>query len=104
VIRNANEGTGISLTYLAGTILGSKTQQLQRLLFRLSRGKVLCFFDQESFKLTDLDGVERLRTVFVLIFEGNEYLKEKVSKICAGVDCSIYSLPEHGKTGPEMFN
>jgi hypothetical protein len=39
---------------------------------------VLCYFDKQNFNLKDLDGIEIQRTVFLLIFEGNEYLKEKV--------------------------
>lgn len=78
--------------------------QLERLIFRLSRGQVLCFFDKEIFKLKDLDGVERTRTVFVLSFLSNDFLKEKVLRVCAGLECTIYSLPEDGQGGPLLFN
>jgi hypothetical protein len=64
----------------------------------------LCYFDKDTFNLKDLDGIERTRTVFVLSFVGNDFIKEKVLRVCAGLECTIYSLPDDGDASPQLFN
>lgn len=92
------------MCYVAGTIDGMKILQLEKLVFRLSRGQVLCYFDNDTFQLKDLDGKERTRSVFVLSFVDNDFLKEKVQRVCSGLECTIYSLPDDGHASPHFFS
>ena len=53
---------------MAGTIDVSDRQMFQKLIFRVSRGKVLVHFDPHHFKIINFDGQEKERAVYILVF------------------------------------
>ena len=81
---------------MAGTIQIKEISSFEKLIFRISRGKVLCYFDPLNFKTKDIDGIEKTLQVYVLVFQGGEYLKEKMTKICDMFNGTNYELPGQG--------
>ena len=79
---------------MAGTIAVAEINQFEKLIFRTSRGKVLCYFDPLNFKIKDVDGNEKIRVVYVLVFQEGDYLKDKVTKICDSFQAKAFILPE----------
>ncbi len=93
----------MKIVYLAGTIDVTDMRYFEKLVFRTSRGKVLCYFDPLNFKLRDFDGNERSRVVYVLVFQQGDFIKDKVERICdtfKGIQCP---LPGEGSAGSEEF-
>lgn len=43
---------------------------------------MLTFFDADEFTLKDYEGVDRHRTVYVLVFQQGSYLRDRVMRIC----------------------
>ena len=64
-----NRDRGVSITYIAGTINKSERQVFERLIYRASRGRVLVHFDEENFTIKDIEGVEKIRVVYILVFQ-----------------------------------
>lgn len=89
------------MSYMAGTIGHSEMHNFSRLIYRQSRGKVLCHFDQKDFKTRDLDGKENVRVVFLLVFQSGGVLVERMMKICDAFMCKRYVLPQDGYAKPE---
>jgi hypothetical protein len=88
---------------VAGTIDSHELRQFEKLIFRASRGKVLCYFDPHHFKVKDFDGIEKHRVVYVLVFQEGGYLKDKVKRICDAFLGKTFELPAEGHGGPEEF-
>lgn len=62
-------GMGVHITYIAGTISNLEKSSFERICYRASRGKVLCYFSDKIFTIKDFDGVEKTRVVYVLVFQ-----------------------------------
>lgn len=73
---------GVSIAYIAGTINASEQRSFEKLIFRISRGKVLTRFHEQSFILKDFDGIEKTKTVFVLVFQEGAHLRDKITRVC----------------------
>ena len=59
---------GVQIAYTAGSIGATEQRTFEKLIFRMSRGKVLARFHERSFELRDFDGHTRTRTAFVLVY------------------------------------
>jgi hypothetical protein len=59
---------GVSITYLAGTINTTEKRAFERICYRMSRGKALCYFSDSTFTIRDFEGVETQKVVYVLVF------------------------------------
>jgi len=44
--ENVNAYGGLTTAFLAGTIKGGEQERMNRLIFRVTRGKALCFFKE----------------------------------------------------------
>ncbi len=60
---------GVSIAYISGTINYTEQRGFEKLIFRASRGKVLTRFHDQNFTLKDFDGVEKTKTVYVLVYQ-----------------------------------
>ena len=60
---------GVHIGYLAGTIDLKDEVIFQKMIFRASRGKVLCYFANTPIKLRQADDTVVERTVYVLVFQ-----------------------------------
>lgn len=54
---------------MAGTINSEEVERFKRMLFRVSRGKVLQFYSPVDAPLKDFNGKLLAKTVYVLAFE-----------------------------------
>ena len=72
----------ISIRYIAGTINKDEVMRFKRLLFRVSRGKVLSYFEDIDVELKDFQGKNLQKCVYVIVFEEGTHLREKVTKVC----------------------
>ena len=88
---------------MAGTIDNTEINSFTKLIYRASRGTVLCNLDSTSFKVKDLDGKEFTRAVFVLVFQAGSYLVDRMTKICDGFQCRRFPIPRDGHGSPEEF-
>lgn len=75
---------GVQISYMAGTIENKEISAFSKLIYRASRGTVLCNFNPQTFNITDIDGKETTRVVFTLLFQAGTYLGERMAKICDG--------------------
>ena len=98
-----NRENGVSITYIAGTINKNEKQIFEKLVYRASRGRALCHFDESNFTIKDFDGVEKHRVVYVLVFQQVAFLRERVHKTCETFQGKIFSLPDDGASGPASF-
>lgn len=77
-----NKEHGVQVGYLAGTINNTEKQTFEKLIYRASRGKVLCYFDEQGFTVKDFEGHEKHRVVYVLVFQSGAHLRERVHRVC----------------------
>lgn len=91
------------IAYVAGTINHTEQTSFEKLIFRASRGKVLSYFDQNSFTIRDYDGNEKTKTAYVLIFQEGRWLREKITRVCQSFQGKIFQLPEEGQGGSLPF-
>jgi hypothetical protein len=87
---------GVQISYMAGTIDNKEINAFTKLIYRASRGTVLCNFDHQTFKIKDLDGRETTRVVFALVFQAGTFLGERMTKICDGFQCRRFAIPHDG--------
>ena len=60
---------GVTISYMSGTINATEQRAFEKLIFRMSRGKVLTRFHERNFELKEFDGPVKIKTVFVLVFQ-----------------------------------
>jgi len=94
---------GVKLCYMTGTIANNEIKNFSKLIYRTSRGKVLSYFDQEHFKLTELDGTTKERIVYMLVFQAGEVLSDRMERLCDIFQCKKYPLPQEGYAAPDEF-
>ena len=95
-MKAASESGLQQIAYLAGCINNTEQAVFEKLIFRASRGKVLTYFDQNSFTVKDYDGNEKTKTAYVLIFNEGRYIREKITRVCQSFQGKIFPLPEEG--------
>ena len=84
------------LNVVSGLIRDDESQRLLKLLYRVSRGKVAAFFKEVGANQYDaaVNQDESRKTVFVLVFEDNKMLEERVLKICQSFTNHTYVMPK----------
>ena len=83
------------LNVVSGLIQDDESQRLLKLLYRVSRGKVACFFKEVGANQLDIVSKDDTRkTVFVLVFEDNKQLESRVLKICQSFTNHTYVMPK----------
>lgn len=95
---------GVHITYLAGLIQKSEIFQFKKVLFRASRGKVLCkVCDESPIDYTRvgpslLESKPRDAYVYVLVFQDIHVLRSKIKRICEIYsNGQAYPLPRDGQ-------
>ncbi len=74
---------GVTISYISGTIPATEQRSFEKLIFRLSRGKVLTRFHERNFELKDFDGSIKIKTVFVLVFQEGQHIRDRITRVCA---------------------
>ena len=82
---------------MTGLMRETDRLQMTRLLFRSSKGMVLSFFRDVGHETKFLGENNQQKTFFVLVFQQNETLKQRVSKIC-----EIYANKTYVKSIPQL--
>ncbi len=75
----------VAISYLAGTIAKDEMFRFKKMVFRATRGKALTYFrDLDQSGLTDYTGAldNKLRTVYVIVFQEGQHLRSRLQKIC----------------------
>jgi hypothetical protein len=80
-VKEQFSAEGIKLVYMAGTVGPDEARALSKLVYRASRGKTLCYFDQQHFQVTDIDGNTHNRVVYMLVFQALDLLADRMDKI-----------------------
>jgi hypothetical protein len=95
---------GVHISYYAGLIQKSEIFQFKKVLFRASRGKVLCkVCDESPVDYTRVDpsllaSKARDEYVYVLVFQDVHVLRSKIKKICEIYsNGQTYRLPRDGQ-------
>ena len=66
---------GVQISFVAGTIRGGEQERMNRMLFRITRGRALTYF--EDFVQ---DGVPKI--VYMVVFQDGAMIRDRVQKIC----------------------
>lgn len=100
MIRSSNAPVvgGISIYYYAGIINKSEINQMRKLLFRATKGKVLCKVCDDSFIEYDDRNKKLERCVYVLVFQDVNVLRQRTQKVCETLspEGRRFSLPKNG--------
>lgn len=75
------EKSELRISHLAGTINQSEKERLQKLIFRATRGTALTYFQDIERPFMDYRGVKSYKTVYIVIYQEGEYIKEKLSRL-----------------------
>ena len=85
------------LGQVSGVINKELAQQLERVLFRATRGNAVFETEPIEQKLLDVDAKgapEPVEKVFFMVLFAGEVMREKISKICAYFGATLYNFPE----------
>lgn len=66
---------GVNIAFVAGTVRGGEQDRMNRMIFRVTRGKALTYF--KEFKQ---DGVARV--VYMVVYQDGAIIRDRVQKIC----------------------
>lgn len=97
LLQNDNMGAGgINISFVAGTINdGDEPNRMQRMLFRITRGKALTHFS-EPFTQD-----KKQKVVYMVVFQDGQMIRDRVQKIC---DSFMGSRFEINNLGDGLFD
>ncbi|CAI2384126.1 unnamed protein product [Moneuplotes crassus] len=90
------DGPGIAVGHIAGTICKEEEYRFKKLIFRATRGNALTYFEDFDNPIKDYDGKEIQKSVYVVIFQEGDTIKEKIVKICDSFLGEIFDIPTGG--------
>eukprot|EP00039_Didymoeca_costata_P020228 m.340539 g.340539 ORF g.340539 m.340539 type:complete len:822 (+) comp19350_c0_seq1:98-2563(+) len=100
--RKIGRGKSFELGFITGTILRTKGNAFERILWRVSHGFAFVRRFPMDAIITNVDSGEELKKdVFIVIFQG-QVLEEKVKKICDGMQADTYPCPEDSNQRQDM--
>lgn len=88
----------ISIGHIAGTILKEEQDRFNRLIFRATRGNAIVCFKEFTKPIVNYFGVEQMKTVYVIVFQEGEFIRDRICKICDSFLGDRYEIPESGFT------
>ena len=86
----------VSVGHIAGTIESIDVDRFRRMIFRSSRGNALTVFREMKKPIIRYGGEEVYKTVFVIIFEEGEYLRNKMTRLVDSFYCNKFDIPKSG--------
>lgn len=82
---------------MAGSVRVSEKFTFERLLFRVTKSKVMSLWATRSFKLiNDHAQQEDERLAYVLVFQRGDFLRSRVRHLCETFALKVYELPSRG--------
>lgn len=97
---------GISIYYYAGIINKSEINQMKKLLFRATKGKVLCkVVDDQVIQYDNVSSRKVEKCVYVLVFQDVNVLRQRTQRICDSFspDGRNFSLPKNGQGSQQDY-
>lgn len=67
---------GISITHVAGTIDADEKDRMKRLLFRITRGKALTYFN--DFEQQNAEGQDVKKSVYIIVFQEGRMIRDRI--------------------------
>lgn len=86
---------GINISFVAGTINDGEDIRMQRMLFRITRGKALTHFSAPFIQ----DKKQKL--VYMVVYQDGQMIKDRIQKIC---DSFMGSRFEINNLGDQLFD
>lgn len=98
-VHEALVGAGqITIGHIAGTILKEEQERFNRLIFRATRGNAIACFREFTKPITDYFGKESMKSVYIIVFQEGEFIRDRINKICDSFMGSRYEIPTEGFT------
>lgn len=93
----------VNMTLIVGVIRSDRVHVFERILWRLTRGMIVCFTDDISIPLTDSTTGETVSKSFFSVFVQGKELVERVQKLCHAYNAKIYDVPESEARREELL-
>jgi hypothetical protein len=81
---------GVSISFVAGTILDAECDRMRRMLYRITRGKALTHFLP-----FDQDG--QRKAVYMVVYQDGAIIRDRVQKICDSFMGTRFEIPQLGE-------
>lgn len=91
-------GNEITIGHIAGTILKEEQERFNRLIFRATRGNAIACFREFTKPVYDYFGKESMKSVYIIVFQEGEFIRERITKICDSFMGDRYEIPHGGFT------
>lgn len=89
----------ITIGHVAGTILREEQERFHKMIFRVTRGNAIVTFKEFTKPVIDYFGKRQMKTVYVIIFQEGEFIREKIIRICDSFMGQRFEIPYGGFTG-----
>ncbi len=100
---SVEDGQEAKLNFVSGVVNADDELRMRRMIFRATKGRALAtFFDMQNFAIVDnvviLDNTNQTKIdkkIFTILYFGEvqNYIMEKIIKICDLFNCSRYTMP-----------
>lgn len=91
-------GSQITIGHIAGTILQEEQARFSRLIFRATRGNAMVCFRPFTKPVVDYLGRSYMKSVYIIIFQEGEFLRDRICKLCDSFMGNRYEIPSSGFT------
>lgn len=88
----------ITIGHIAGTILKEEQDRFNRLIFRATRGNAFVCFRPFTNPITDYFGKKMMKSVYILVFQEGEFIRDRITKICDSFMGDRFEIPNGGFT------
>lgn len=73
-------------------------ERFNRLIFRVTRGNAMVCFKEFTKPIVDYFGKETLKTVYIIVFQEGEFIRDRINRICDSFMGNRYEIPSSGFT------
>lgn len=88
----------ITIGHIAGTVLKEEQDRFNKLIFRATRGNAFVCFRPFTNPITDYFGKKLMKSVFIVVFQEGEFLRDRIGKICDSFLGERFEIPRGGFT------
>lgn len=89
-LLGGNPDGGVQISFVAGTILSEDKPKMERMLFRITRGKALTHFSE------DFVQEKKQKVVYMVVYQDGAVIRDRVQKICDSFMGSRFEIPNLG--------
>jgi len=79
-------------------VLKEEQDRFNRLIFRATRGNAIVIFREFTNPITDYMGRQFMKSVFIVIFQEGEFIRDRIIKICDSFLSDRFEIPYGGFT------